>query len=299
MSKSEKNGNLNQKSGNNASMPDRIKETKERVQNYYLGHTDGKGELNKAEVLKHMQTEEFIKEFTQWYGLREEITVKKLVKAVTTKFIQRDKENENKCQKFIDTISDFTNGFDFLVSDIESYKAMRGAKESKKLPSIEEYNRLLELKTKINTIMQLEHKTESEAIRDLLSTQKSDIKLKIEETMILRRRIDVIDGKVKAKPKKEENATDKMGTTLNKLGQKTNLSRTPKNIKPQVTNTPKTTSATTTTKPNTKDTTARSLKSVQERLKKASEKANTQKRASRTNTLASITKAKSSTSRVR
>lgn len=298
MSKSEKNGKLNRKDGNNTSIPSRIKEIKERVQNYYLGHIDGKGELNKAEVLKHMQTEEFIEDFTQWYESSEKDTVKKLVRVVVTKFVQKDKENESKCQGFVDTISIFTNGFDFLVSDIESYKAMRGAKESKNLPSIEEYNRLLELKTKINTIMQLGHKTEAEAIRDLLRVEEFDVKLKIDEAMILRRRIDVIDGKVKAKSKKEEKVVDRMETTLNKSVQRTNISRTPKSIKPQVANTRKNSSATT-TKPNTKDTTTRSLKTVQERLKKASEKADAQKHSHGTNTLGFITKSQKSASRVR
>ena len=262
-------------------MPERIQDIKAKVQNYYMGKIDGKGELNKAEVLKYMQTEEFIKELTQWYELSEVSSVKKIIKAVATKFVQRDKENESKCQGFVDTISDFTNGFDFLVSDIESYKAMRGAKESKKLPSIEEYNRMLGLKTKINTIMQSELKTEAEAIRDLLSTQKSNVQLKTEEAMILRRRIDVIDGKVKTASRKEEKSfASKAQEAIDKVGNRTNLSGSAgskKNIPSY--------------KKPTEDKKApepvRNLKSVQDRLNNAKKRAEGQGK----NTLESISRA--------
>lgn len=203
MSKNPKN------EGKNLDNAQLIKEIKGKVQNYYLGKTDGLGELNKEKVLKFMQSDKFLEELNQWYDFNDRGTVNKIVTAVVDKFIQKNKESEDKCADFVDSISNFTNGFSFLVSEYDAYKTIYGNKNSKSLPQISDYNKLLDLKAKINIKMIIEHKTEAEAICDLLHTQKSSIQLDTAELIILRKRIDVINGKINIKSKKENNIGSK------------------------------------------------------------------------------------------
>lgn len=97
----------------------------------------------------------------------------KLVNETVNNYVQRRKDEIE--DPFLQSVSEYTDGFRFLAEDRLIYSSETGKRRIKKFDDLEQYKRFAELQEMIKLKMQLLKKNEMGAIQELLNDPESRI----------------------------------------------------------------------------------------------------------------------------
>lgn len=127
------------------------------------------GNHSEIEILDRIQSPEYLEDLKPIAS--DELF--KLVNETVNNYVQRRKgEIED---SFLQSVSEYTDGFRFLAEDRLIYSSETGKRRIRKFDDLEQYKRFAELQKMIKLKMQLLKKNEMGAIQELLNDPKSEI----------------------------------------------------------------------------------------------------------------------------